>query len=181
MDLTSSKNAYMLFRISKVFSQPGIAELIKNAESGLERSTRGQMMPSLLDGDSLSLDYDRELVLSAAKQCQVELEGHSSKCSPVFGNEFRQTVVELLGEAGEAKTEAAGGLVSWIQWLMTSMETSETSGEREELRRTLQHLNASMTGLGQVFSVAATSPASPGPGGELRSLRSPGGQPNSPE
>ena len=178
-----------------MFSQPGIAELIKNAESGLERSSRSQMMPSLLDGDSLSLDYDRELVLSAAKQCQVELEGHSSKCSPVFGNEFRQTVVELLGaaerakeaaeemlrEAGEAKTEAAGGLVTWIQWLMTSMETSETSGEREELRRTLQHLNASMTGLGQVFSVAAASPASPGPGGELRSLRSPGGQPSSPE
>ena len=50
--------------------------------------------------------------------------------------------------------------------------------QREELRRTLQHLNASITGLGQVFSVAATSPASPGSGGEeLRSLRSPGGQP----
>ena len=28
-------------------------------------------MPSLLDSDSLSLDYDRELVLSAAKQCQA--------------------------------------------------------------------------------------------------------------
>ena len=59
------------FRISKVFSQPGIAELIKNAESGLERTNKSQMMPSLLDGDSLSLDYDRELVLSAAKQCQA--------------------------------------------------------------------------------------------------------------
>ena len=28
-------------------------------------------MPSRLDSDSLSLDYDRELVLSAAKQCQA--------------------------------------------------------------------------------------------------------------
>ena len=35
--------------------------------------------------------------------CQAELEGHTSKCSPVFGNEFRQTVVELLGAAERAK------------------------------------------------------------------------------
>ena len=31
------------------------------------------------------------------------MEGHTSKCSPVFGNEFRQTVVELLGAAERAK------------------------------------------------------------------------------
>ena len=96
-----------------MFSQPGIAELIKNAESGLERSSRSQMMPSLLDGDSLSLDYDRELVLSAAKQCQVELEGHSSKCSPVFGNEFRQTVhwgrVEVTEVARRSAQQPGGG------------------------------------------------------------------------
>ena len=54
-----------------MFSQPGIAELMRNAESGLERGARAQGMPSLLDSDSLSLDYDRELVLSAAKQCQA--------------------------------------------------------------------------------------------------------------
>ena len=35
----------LIFRISKVFSQPGIAELMRNAESGLERGARGQGMP----------------------------------------------------------------------------------------------------------------------------------------
>ena len=35
MDLTSAKNAYMLFRVSKVLSQPGVAELIQAAEQGL--------------------------------------------------------------------------------------------------------------------------------------------------
>ena len=37
MDLTTSKNAYMLFRISKIYSQAGLANLVKNGESGLDR------------------------------------------------------------------------------------------------------------------------------------------------
>ena len=42
MDLTASKNAYMLFRIAKVFSQPGLSDLIRSAEAGLERGSGGR-------------------------------------------------------------------------------------------------------------------------------------------
>ena len=176
-----------------MFSNPGIPELLKMAESGLDRGNKAQMMPSLLvcreDGDS---DYDKEVVISAAKQCLVELEGHNSKYSPMFGNEFRQTLVELLGtaerareaaeemlrETGEVKSEARG-LASWVEWMLSSMETSNPSGEREELRRTVQHLTQSLAGLGVVFSVEAPA-ASPGLRGDTRSPRSPR-SPGSPE
>ena len=85
----------MLFRISKVFSQPGVVELVRNAEAGLDRGSGQGGLPSLLQGDSFSVDHDREVVASAAKQCLAELEPGLSahKYTAVFGNQFRQTVV----------------------------------------------------------------------------------------
>merc|ERR1719210_1191526 len=172
MDLTATRNAYMLFRISKVFNQPGVSGLIQNAEVGLDRG-KGQTMPSLLDNDTMTVDHDREMVLSAARQCLMELEGHSNKYSPVFGNEFRQTVVELLAVSERARGaaeetlkelgESIGGrknegMVSKIvRWLVSTSE-SEDSQETDDLRKTVHHLTASMAGLQEVFSVAATSP-----------------------
>ena len=55
MDLTASKNALMLFRIAKIFSQNGLRQLIRNAESGLERlgaatTGFGSLDRSYLDG-----------------------------------------------------------------------------------------------------------------------------------
>ena len=47
------------------------------------------MMPTLLETDTNVVDTDMELVTSAARQCLMELEGHNTKYSPIFGNEFR--------------------------------------------------------------------------------------------
>ena len=47
------------------------------------------MMPTLLDTDTNVLDTDMEMIHSAARQCLMELEGLSTKYSPIFGNEFR--------------------------------------------------------------------------------------------
>merc|ERR1719318_2456497 len=107
MDLTASKNAYMLFRIAKVFSQPGLSDLIRSAEAGLERGGGGRMaMPSMLDTSNVAVE-DRESVYSAARACLLELEGQGAKYSPVFGNEFRQTVGELLASAERANDAAS--------------------------------------------------------------------------
>jgi len=170
MDLTASRNAYMLFRISKVLSQPGVPELMKIAEAGLDKGNKGQFMPSLLDSDGMTMDQDRELVNSAAKQCLLELEGHSVKYSPIFGNEFRQTVVELLGVAERAKDAAgdtlqeigdsrskdagSGTISSWITWLLGAGDEGDDSQEVEDLKKTVQHLGSSVTGFGEVFSVS---------------------------
>jgi len=167
MDLTASKNAYMLFRIAKVFSQAGLTELIRTAESGLDRSSSGRMMPSLLD--SASID-EREGVASAARACLLELEGQGAKYSPVFGNEFRQLVGELLANAERAndaasemlkeldsvkgKVESEGTLVGIIQWLLGNTRGEQDSQEVDELKKTVQHLTASLGSLTEVFSLA---------------------------
>lgn len=194
MDLTATRNAYMLFRISKVFNQPGVSGLIQNAEVGLDRG-KGQMMPSLLDNDTMTVDHDRELVLSAARQCLMELEGHSNKYSPVFGNEFRQTVVELLGVAERAKEamgdmlqemgdrkgkeDGMGTMTSWLSWIFGSVGDNEDNMEKEEMKKSVTHLNSAMSSLGEVFSV---SPAvSPGKSGDGCSRRQGAGGPHSPD
>merc|ERR1719431_641368 len=124
----------MLFRIAKVFSQPGLSDLIRSAEAGLERGSGGRpSLPSLLDSSNL-VGEDREGVYNAARSCILELEGQGAKYSPVFGNEFRQVVGELLGSAERAneaasemlkeigvtknKDEEVGMLVGIIQWMM---------------------------------------------------------------
>merc|ERR1719219_65469 len=201
MDLTASRNAYMLYRIAKVFSQPGVADLVRNAEAGLERGNKGAGevqgllgMPSLLEGaGSLVAEQDREVVTSAARQCLLELEGHSVKYWPVFGNEFRQTVVELLAVSDKAKTaaeemlkelgECSGGrkeegmLSKILGWLAASGD-SEDSQETEELRKTVHHLTASMAGLQEIFSVAASAPDR---GGGGRRVTAGPGSPGQPE
>ena len=63
-------------------------------------------MPSLLEAGSLVLEQDKELVTGAARQCLLELEGHSVKYKAVFGNEFRQTVVELVAVSERARGAA---------------------------------------------------------------------------
>jgi len=170
MDLTASKNAYMLFRIAKVFSQPGLADLIRSAEAGLERGVGGRpSMPSMLDSSNLAGE-DREGVYSAARACLLELEGQGAKYSPVFGNEFRQMVGELLASAERAKEAASemlkeigatkdkdegeGVLVGLIQWIIGTGGSSQDTQEVEELRKTVQHLTASLGSLTEVFSLA---------------------------
>ena len=155
------------FRIAKVFSQAGLTELIRTAESGLDRSSSGRMMPSLLD--SASID-EREGVASAARACLSELEGQGAKYSPVFGNEFRQLVGELLANAERAndaasemlkeldsakgKVESEGTLVGIVQWLLGNTRGEQDSQEVDELKKTVQHLTSSLGSLTEVFSLA---------------------------
>ena len=153
-------------------------------------------MPSLLESGSLVVEQDRELVASAARQCLLELEGHSFKYGPVFGNEFRQTVVELLAVSDKAKTaaeemlkelgESSGGrkeegmLSKILGWLAASGD-SQDSQETEDLRKTVHHLTASMAGLQEIFSVAATTPDRGGGGGGARRVTGGPGSPGQPE
>ena len=73
MDLTASKNAYMLIRLvgwlveywlschplqdCQGLTQPGLSDLIRSAEAGLERGGGGRMaMPSMLDTSNLAVE-----------------------------------------------------------------------------------------------------------------------------
>lgn len=170
MDLTASKNAYMLFRIAKVFSQPGLVDLIKSAEVGLEKGSSSRVtMPSFLD-QSTVLSEDREGIFSLAKACLLELEGQGTRYSPIFGNEFRQQVAELLATAERAKLAASDmlkemgasktnvksefTLVGFIQWLFGGTNTNQDTQETEELKKTVQHLSASLDNMTDIFGLA---------------------------
>ena len=45
-------------------------------------------------------------VISASRQCVIELEGTAFKYEPIFGNLFRQTVSDILLLAARARTVA---------------------------------------------------------------------------
>lgn len=153
-----------------MFSQPGLSDLIRSAEGGLERGGGGRLaMPSMLDTSTLAVE-DREVVYSAARACVLELEGQGARYSPVFGNEFRQLVGELLASAERAndaasemlkeigaskgKGEVEWTLVGMVQWLLGASGGSQDTQEVEELRKTVQHLTASLGSLTEVFSLA---------------------------
>ena len=113
---------------------------------------------------------DREGIYSAARACVLELEGQGVKYNPVFGNEFRQVVGELLASAERAneaasdmlkeigatkgKMDSEGTLVGLVQWMLGGVGGSQDTQEVEELRKTVQHLNASLASLTEVFSLA---------------------------
>merc|ERR1719154_64941 len=123
----------------------------------------------MLDTSNLVVE-DREGVYSAAKACVLELEGQGVKYNPVFGNEFRQVVGELLASAERAneaasdmlkeigaskgKVESEGTLVGLVQWMLGGGVGSQDTQEVEELRKTVQHLTASLASLTEVFSLA---------------------------
>jgi len=183
MDLTSVKNAYMLFRVAKVLSQPGVQPLLEAAEQGLQ---------GLGVGGRGALHFPppvpvSEAVQAAARQGVTELEGVGHKYSPLTGPQVRQLVSELLGVAGAA---AAAGRQTLAQlgppstqpaslwgWLVGGDVQSE-GGEGEELRKAVHHLSASINSLAEVFSVVLEpegeagevgTPASAGADSPLRS------------
>ena len=70
-------------------------------------------------------------MFSRARACLLKLDGQGARYSPVFGNEFRQTVGESLAStemandassemmgASKGKGEAEGTLVGLIQWVL---------------------------------------------------------------
>jgi len=172
MDLTSTKNAYLLFRTAKVFSQSGLSHLLQGAEGALGRKEScSPLMPSLLATPPPLEDG----LVAATRQAVMELEGPGFNYSPLFDTEFRQNIVDLLSSAERAREAAAAGLAevqkseereegsgSWIQWLMGEQSHSPAgSAEAEELRRCIQHLSCSTAALAEVFSVST-----PGENGE---------------
>jgi len=175
MDLTASKNAYMLFRISKVFSQHGLVEMVRSAEAGLDKvssmnggygSTSGLHSFSNIPGEMSRVEADESLT-SAARFHLQDMEGAGARYSPVFSTEFRETVFSLLSVAAracaaakESLAECGKGVVvppTGLGWIKTLLEggttTSNDTQEEEELKKTVQYLSSSVTSLSQVFEL----------------------------
>ena len=104
-----------------------------------------QFKPTAPDKGSFPLDHEGECKVAYLKYivCLSENAHKNSECRENLGPLSSVTSPEFTG--------------------IQSPKRDQRSGDREKLRRTLQHLNASMTGLGQVFSVVAPPPLQ-GPG-----------------
>lgn len=165
MDLTSSKNAYMLFRLAKIYSQVGLPALLKHAEAGLDRSINtsggGVYMPGILDYIEVS-----DAVTAAARQCANDLEG-TVKYEPIFGNTFRQSVSDLLSLATRARDAAQDSIAehdkvkkaesSGLAWVLEQLTGTgsrvQDTAEVEDYRKSVMYLNQSIAGLSQVFDL----------------------------
>jgi len=133
-------------------------------------------------------------VISASRQCVIELEGTAFKYEPIFGNLFRQTVSDILLLASRARTVAedtvmeatratpapeAGAWEMLISTLMGTGKPIQDSPEVEDLKKTLNYLNQALNTLSSFFDLRV--PESPSRRGKTRTASGSPLNPNTPE
>ncbi|XP_061642315.1 sphingomyelin phosphodiesterase 4 isoform X2 [Phyllopteryx taeniolatus] len=142
MDLVNAKNALMLFRVAKVFSQPYLAEMIHKAEqlflepemvlhhrqprSCLTPGQGGGFLSSRQGGGFLS---SRQRTLTDAvfrvKSHLYALEGQDCRYKQMFGSELRAVVklVQIVARARQTakrvsdRSSQAAASKSFLSWL----------------------------------------------------------------
>ena len=105
MDLSSSKNAYMLFRVTKVFTLPNFRELIDDAERMLDISCGVGRLGDMGTSYMASLQQHSS-VGSVIMQHICEVEGPTFQYHSLFGEENIGTVRQLLSTVNQAKQSA---------------------------------------------------------------------------
>ncbi|XP_067137470.1 sphingomyelin phosphodiesterase 4 [Centruroides vittatus] len=111
MELTSPKNAYMLFRVTKVFSQPGLSSMIEEVESTLQeplsRLTSSHNWPIITEVRTPLRPARDMTVAGTLRQQFLEIEGPGFNFVPLFGDEVRKQINLLLISINQAKDNSA--------------------------------------------------------------------------
>ncbi|XP_023230772.1 sphingomyelin phosphodiesterase 4-like [Centruroides sculpturatus] len=111
MELTSPKNAYMLFRVTKVFSQPGLSSMIEEVESTLQeplsRLTSSQNWPIITEVRTPLRPARDMTVAGTLRQQFLEIEEPGFNFVPLFGDEVRKQINLLLISINQAKDNSA--------------------------------------------------------------------------
>ncbi|XP_064424132.1 sphingomyelin phosphodiesterase 4 isoform X1 [Latimeria chalumnae] len=179
-DLVSPKNALMVFRVAKVFTQPNLAEMIQKGEQLFlepehvlhHRQQRIFMTPSL-GGSFLSL---RQPAITDAsfkvKNHVYSLEGQECQYRPMFGTEVRNMVLKLAQQIAQAKqtaksisdhsVEAASSrsFLSWFKFDSPDFSSSYMGNDLDELgpsniKKTDEYLDKALENLCHVFRLNA--------------------------
>ncbi|XP_070573011.1 sphingomyelin phosphodiesterase 4-like isoform X2 [Ptychodera flava] len=109
-DLSASKNALMLFRVSKIYATQNLAEMIEEAEGLLyEQATpsisRLGFEPSRpLSAGGSFLSPVRPPSSAVLKQQLAELEGQGFIYKPLFAEEMQSLIQQLLGKILHAQS-----------------------------------------------------------------------------
>ncbi|CAH1247516.1 SMPD4 [Branchiostoma lanceolatum] len=170
LDLSSPRNAYMLFRVAKVYGQPNLAQVIEDCEHDLcEPVTR--MTPVRrhgrdgLYGEGASFLSPPATNTAAILRMQcLELESSGFEYKLMFGEETRGSIVQLLQILSQARRTAqtfsqpddtGTSLLAWMG-LGGATEPTANMGDGEEfggadLRKLDVHLEQSIHFLCMVF------------------------------
>lgn len=181
LDLSTPKNANMLFRVSKVFSQPQLAALLQEVESCLD-DLLGGVSPQKRTGfpsDTVHGNFDQRSCLAAhqatkwsaiVRQQIQDLESPGFQYKPMFGSEVRNQVVGLMAFVQQAQTAAVAtqrtleeeaaqrsrsrSFLSAIKdMLLLSDSSSNDEYSPEERLKVLTFLNTAIIQFSDIFKV----------------------------
>uniref|UniRef100_A0AAV2M872 DDB1- and CUL4-associated factor 1 n=1 Tax=Knipowitschia caucasica TaxID=637954 RepID=A0AAV2M872_KNICA len=113
-DLVNAQNALMVFRVAKVFSQPGLPDMIQKGEQFFlepehvlhHRQPRGYLTPS--QGGSFLSSRQRVVTdtVFKVKSHVYSLEGQDCQYKQMFGTELRGAVMKLIQLIAQARQTA---------------------------------------------------------------------------
>lgn len=175
-DLVSPKNALMIFRVSKVFAQPNLAEMIQKAEQLFlemehvlpHRPQRIYLSPTF-GGSYLS---SRQPAITDScykvKSHVYSLEGQDCQYKQMFGTDVRNLVLRLAQLIGQAKQTAksltehsmeacsSSSFLSWFGFGTSDMNGSYNGNDLDEvghdsIRKTDEYLEKALEYLCEIF------------------------------
>nr|XP_027226793.1 sphingomyelin phosphodiesterase 4-like isoform X1 [Penaeus vannamei] len=182
LDLSAPKNAHILFRVTKVFSQANLGSYIREIEEALEdphfmhRSLLGTPHTLSAHGAFSSLQGDQfpaRSLASVARAHLLEMEGPSHSYNPMFSPGNLAVVDSLIkyirrahnavvseqqqnivsGSDGADSKTPRGGWWSNITCLFESTSPAEGDTTVEDIRKTIMHLETAQRQLCGVFNL----------------------------
>ncbi|KAM9859546.1 sphingomyelin phosphodiesterase 4 isoform 2-T2 [Aulostomus maculatus] len=176
-DLVNAKNALMVFRVAKVFSQPNLADMIQRGEQLFlepehvlhHRQPRGYLTPS--QGGSYLSSRQRVVTdtVFRVKSHVYALEGQDCQYKQMFGSELRAAVVKLIQIIAQARQTAKrisdqsnevaanNSLLSWFGLGSSDLNNTFAGAEPEEsgecLKKTHEFLDRALENLCQIFKL----------------------------
>ncbi|XP_034021809.1 sphingomyelin phosphodiesterase 4 isoform X2 [Thalassophryne amazonica] len=176
-DLVNAKNALMVFRVSKVFAQPNLAEMIQKGEQLFlepehvlhHRQHRGYQTP--MQGGSYLSSRQRVVtdMVFRVKSHVYTLEGQDCQYKQMFGTELRGAVMKLIQIIAQARQTAKrisdqsndamsnNSFLSWFGFSSSELNRTYAGNEPEEseecLRKTHEFLDMALENLCQIFKL----------------------------
>ncbi|KAK5913208.1 hypothetical protein CesoFtcFv8_003011 [Champsocephalus esox] len=176
-DLVNAKNALMVFRVSKVFAQPNLADMIQKGEQLFlepehvlhHRQPRGYLPPN--QGSSFLSSRQRVVtdMVFRVKSHVYALEGQDCQYKQMFGNELRGAVMKLIQIIAQARqtakrisdhsneVAASNSFLSWFGMGSSDLNNTFSGAEPEEsgecLKKTHEFLDRALEHLCQIFKL----------------------------
>ncbi|KAM9758854.1 LOW QUALITY PROTEIN: sphingomyelin phosphodiesterase 4 [Menidia menidia] len=181
-DLVNPRNALMVFRVAKVFSQQNLPDMIQRGEQLFlepehvlhHRQNRGNLPPATATPGNSGFPSPRQRHVSdmafKVKSHVYSLEGQDCQYRQMFGSEFRAAVLRLIQVIAQARhtarrisdqaSEAAAG-GSFLSWFGFGAPNGGgggfCGGEAEDsgecLRKTHELLDRALENLCQMFKL----------------------------